>query len=272
MNHNTTHDMTRNEKLSALEKDIRPSSVPVIHVEKLGVAYGDALVFRNVTADIAAQTLTAVIGPNGAGKSTLIKAILHFVRPFEGQVALFGEPLEKVRRRVAYVPQTAAVRWNFPITAGEVVLMGRYARLGWFRRPGAADRERAEQALEEMEIADLRDRQIAQLSGGQKQRIFIARALCQDAELLIMDEPLAGVDHRSERIIMSRIRELQAEGRTILCVHHDLHTVPGYFDHVLLINRRIIAQGATARCFTEENIALTYEENGDCHADASSVL
>ncbi|WP_130838114.1 metal ABC transporter ATP-binding protein [Lachnoclostridium sp. Marseille-P6806] len=270
MNHNTEHNasrhakhnISRSAKLSIREKDIRHSAGPVIHVEKLGVAYGDTLVFRGVTADVAPRTLTAVIGPNGAGKSTLIKAILRFIRPFEGQVTLFGEPLERVRRRIAYVPQTAAVRWNFPITAGEVVLMGRYARLGWFRRPGAADRERAEQALEEMEIADLRDRQIAQLSGGQKQRIFIARALCQDAELLIMDEPLAGVDHRSERIIMSRIRELQAEGRTILCVHHDLHTVPGYFDHVLLINRRIIAQGPTARCFTEENIALTYEEKG----------
>lgn len=232
----------------------------VIHVEDMSVSYGDKPILWDIDADIVRGSITAIVGPNGAGKSTLLKAVLGFVKPLTGVVTIFDQPLEQVRKRIAYVPQSSVVLWEFPITVKEVVLMGRYGHCGWLKRPGKEDIRKAEEALLEMDLSAYSDRQISRLSGGQKQRVFIARALCQDADLLLMDEPLAGVDQVSESIIMKKMKELQAAGKTIVCVHHDLSSVPSYFDHVILINRRIVAQGTVEEMFTDENIRHTYRE------------
>ena len=232
----------------------------IIHVEDLTASYGDKPVLWDVDVDVERNSVTAIVGPNGAGKSTLMKCILGFVRPLAGKILIDGKTLPEVRRRIAYVPQKSSVNWDFPITVQDVILMGRYPHLGWIRRPRAIDRQAAYDAMEEMEMTAYRDRQISQLSGGQKQRVFIARALCQDADLLMMDEPLAGVDQTSEKIIMKKVRQLQGEGKTIVCIHHDLNTLREYFDHIVLINRHVIAQGPIAQALTERSLNQTYHE------------
>lgn len=232
----------------------------IIHVEDLTASYGDKPVLWDVDVDVERNSVTAIVGPNGAGKSTLMKCILGFVRPLAGKILIDGKTLPEVRRRIAYVPQKSSVNWDFPITEQDVILMGRYPHLGWIRRPRAIDRQAAYDAMEEMEMTAYRDRQISQLSGGQKQRVFIARALCQDADLLMMDEPLAGVDQTSEKIIMKKVRQLQGEGKTIVCIHHDLNTLREYFDHIVLINRHVIAQGPIAQALTERSLNQTYQE------------
>lgn len=232
----------------------------VIHVEDLTVAYDEKPVLWDVDVDIVTNSITAIVGPNGAGKSTLLKSILGFVKPLSGVITLFDLPLKKVLNKVAYVPQHSSVNWDFPITVFDVVLMGRYQSVGWFKIPNKKEKVKAINALEEMKLLNLKDRQISELSGGQKQRVFIARALCQESELLIMDEPLAGVDKTSEEIIMNKIKDLKKEGKTIVCVHHDLNTIEKYFDHVVLINRIVIASGNLQDAFTKENIQKTYEE------------
>lgn len=232
----------------------------VIHVEDLTVAYDEKPVLWDVDVDIVTNSITAIVGPNGAGKSTLLKSILGFVKPLSGVITLFDLPLKKVLNKVAYVPQHSSVNWDFPITVFDVVLMGRYQSVGWFKIPNKKEKVKAINALEEMKLLNLKDRQISELSGGQKQRVFIARALCQESELLIMDEPLAGVDKTSEEIIMNKIKDLKKEGKTIVCVHHDLNTIEKYFDHVVLINRIVIASGNLKDAFTKENIQKTYEE------------
>ncbi|ERL24625.1 metal ABC transporter ATP-binding protein [Jonquetella sp. BV3C21] len=232
----------------------------IIHVEDLTASYGDKPVLWDVDVDVERNSVTAIVGPNGAGKSTLMKCILGFVRPLAGKILIDGKTLPEVRRRIAYVPQKSSVNWDFPITVQDVILMGRYPHLGWIRRPRAIDRQAAYDAMEEMEMTAYRDRQISQLSGGQKQRVFIARALCQDADLLMMDEPLAGVDQTSEKIIMKKVRQLQDEGKTIVCIHHDLNTLREYFDHIVLINRHVIAQGPIAQALTERSLNQTYQE------------
>ncbi|EEX47719.1 ATPase component of Mn/Zn ABC-type transporter [Jonquetella anthropi DSM 22815] len=232
----------------------------IIHVEDLTASYGDKPVLWDVDVDVERNSVTAIVGPNGAGKSTLMKCILGFVRPLAGKILIDGKTLPEVRRRIAYVPQKSSVNWDFPITVQDVILMGRYPHLGWIRRPRAIDRQAAYDAMEEMEMTAYRDRQISQLSGGQKQRVFIARALCQDADLLMMDEPLAGVDQTSEKIIMKKVRQLQGEGKTIVCIHHDLNTLREYFDHIVLINRHVIAQGPIAQALTERSLNQTYQE------------
>lgn len=232
----------------------------VIHVEDLTASYGYQPVLWDIDVDIEEGSLTAIVGPNGAGKSTLLKSILGFLKPLSGAITLYGLPLKDVLNRLAYVPQRASVNWDFPITVFDVVLMGRYSSLGWFHRPGNEDKKLALDALEEMKISDLKDRQISELSGGQKQRVFIARALCQNAQLILMDEPLAGVDKTSEKIIMDKMKALQKEGKTIVCVHHDLQTLRDYFDHVVLINRKVIAYGPIQDVLTQENLDTTFQE------------
>lgn len=232
----------------------------VIHVEDLTASYGYQPVLWDIDVDIEEGSLTAIVGPNGAGKSTLLKSILGFLKPLSGAITLYGLPLKDVLNRLAYVPQRASVNWDFPITVFDVVLMGRYSSLGWFHRPGNEDKKLALDALEEMKISDLKDRQISELSGGQKQRVFIARALCQNAQLILMDEPLAGVDKTSEKIIMDKMKALQKEGKTIVCVHHDLQTLRDYFDHVVLINRKVIAYGSIKDVLTQENLDTTFQE------------
>jgi manganese/zinc/iron transport system ATP- binding protein len=201
----------------------------------------------------------AVVGPNGAGKTTLLRALMGLVRPVSGSIALFGRPPTEVRRRIGYVPQRTAVDWDFPATVLDVVLMGRYAHLGWFRRPGPADRERALEALAQVGMDHLADRQIGELSVGQQQRVFVARALAQDADLYLMDEPFAGVDAVTEQAIVEVLRGLQEAGRTVVAVHHDLQTVPDYFDWVTLLNVRCVAWGPMAEAFTVENLRRAYQ-------------
>jgi len=229
-----------------------------VTVHDLTVAYRDSPVLWDVDLAIPAGTLTAIIGPNGAGKSTLIKAILGLVPLAAGTVELFGGPYREHRQAVGYVPQRGSVDWDFPTNALDVVLMGRYGRLGWIRRPGKSDREFAYRCLEQVGMADFANRQISQLSGGQQQRVFLARALAQDAQLYFMDEPFAGVDAATERAIVDLLQELRSSGKTVVCVHHDLESAPEYFDWLALLNVRLIASGPFATTFTPENLHTTY--------------
>jgi manganese/zinc/iron transport system ATP- binding protein len=231
---------------------------PAVEVSDLTVAYGEKPVLWDVDLDVPAGTLTAVVGPNGAGKTTLIRAILGLVRPAAGRALIHGKPYDEQRRLVGYVPQRGSVDWDFPTSVLDVVTMGRYGRLGWLRRPGRADREAALAALEQVGMSDLAGRQISQLSGGQQQRVFLARALVQDAQLYFMDEPFAGVDAATEKAIVQILHDLRTSGKTALVVHHDLSTVPEYFDHVILLNMRIVASGPTDQVFTKENLHKTY--------------
>ncbi len=229
-----------------------------LSVRDLTVAYQRKPVLWNVTLEVPGGSLVGLVGPNGAGKSTLLKAVTGMVPRISGAVRIFGKAYAEARADVAYVPQRETVDWDFPATALDVVLMGTYGRLGWFRRAGKAERDAALQALAKMEIEHLASRQISQLSGGQQQRTFLARALVQNAKLFLMDEPFAAVDAATERAIVMLLKELQAAGSTIVVVHHDLHTVPEYFDHLVLLNTRLVAAGPTAAVFTENNLQKTY--------------
>jgi manganese/zinc/iron transport system ATP- binding protein len=232
--------------------------VPAVSLRDLTVAYRETPVLWDVDLDIPAGSLTAIIGPNGAGKSTLIKAALGLVPLAAGSVSIFGKPYAEQRELVGYVPQRGSVDWDFPTNALDVVTMGTYGRLGWIRRPGKAQRDVAMRSLEQLGMADFAHRQISQLSGGQQQRVFLARALAQDAELYVMDEPFVGVDATTERAIVDLLRELQARGKTVVAVHHDLESAPDYFDWLVLLNVRVIADGPFAATFTAENLARTY--------------
>ncbi|MDX9912211.1 MAG: ABC transporter ATP-binding protein [Phycisphaerales bacterium] len=229
-----------------------------VEVHDLTVAYGRKAVLWDVDVSLPEGKLIAIVGPNGAGKSTLLKAVLGLVPLASGRVEIFGQPLRRARRMVGYVPQREAVDWDFPIDALGVVLMGRYGRLGWVRRPRRADRTRALECLTQVGMQDYSSRQISQLSGGQQQRVFLARALAQDASLYFMDEPFAGVDAATERAIVGVLRGLREEGRTVVAVHHDLQTVAEYFDHVVLLNTRLIAAGSVREVFTPGNVQRTY--------------
>jgi len=235
-----------------------PIGEVAIEVHDLTVAYHRKPVLWDVDLLMPARKLIAVVGPNGAGKSTLLKAILGLVTPASGGVEIFGRSLAEARQLVGYVPQRESVDWDFPIDAKGVVAMGRYGRLGWFRRPGRADREATASALARVGMDAFADRQISQLSGGQQQRVFLARALAQDAMLYLMDEPFAGVDASTERAIVDVLRSLRDQGRTVVAVHHDLQTVPEYFDHVVMLNMHLVATGPVATAFTPENLQRTY--------------
>jgi len=224
----------------------------------LTVAYHRRPVLWDIDYDAPAGKLVAIVGPNGSGKTTLIKACLELVPRASGEVRFFGQPYRQVRHRVGYVPQRESVDWEFPINALQVVEMGLYRQIGWFRRIRKQHREQAMEALKRVGMAEFATRQISQLSGGQQQRVFLARALVQDADIYLMDEPFVGVDAATERAIVQLLRELRARGKTALVVHHDLQTVPEYFDHVLLLNMRLVAQGPVSEVFTEENLRRTY--------------
>jgi manganese/zinc/iron transport system ATP- binding protein len=229
-----------------------------IQAMDLTVAYGERPVLWDIDLDVPPGVLMAIVGPNGAGKTTLIKSILGVVHPAAGRVLIYGKPYEDHRRLVGYVPQRGSVDWDFPTTVLDVVMMGRYGALGFWKRPGRSDKALAREALEKTGIADLADRQISQLSGGQQQRVFLARALVQDASVYLMDEPFQGVDATTERAIVTLLQDLRAEGRTVVVVHHDLQTVPEYFDQVTLLNVRRIASGPVREVFTDENLRATY--------------
>lgn len=227
-------------------------------IDDLSVAYGASLVLRHVRLQVPAGVVMGLVGPNGAGKSTLVKASLGLVAPLAGRVTFFGRPWAQARHRVAYMPQTADVDWDFPITVREVVAMGTYGRLGWFRRPGRPERARISSALREVGLGELADRPIGQLSGGQRQRAFLARTLAQEPDLFVMDEPFAGVDARSQHAIVTVLHRLRSQGRTVLMVHHDLATVRRYCDHVTLLNREVVASGPVAQAFTPQTVRRAY--------------
>ena len=229
-----------------------------LHVEDLTVTYGANPVLWDIDLDIPPGVMCAIVGPNGAGKSTLIKAALGLVRPVAGHVRFLGRPIGQMRGQIGYVPQRHSVDWDFPTTARDVVEMGLYRDLGWLRRPGKAEHARALAALAEVGMQDYADRQISQLSGGQQQRVFIARALVQDAPILILDEPMAGVDASTEAIIIALLKKLRDAGRTVIVVHHDLTTVQSYFDWLVMLNVRIIAQGPVAQTYSADNLRAAY--------------
>lgn len=234
------------------------AALPAIHADDLSMAYREKPVLRDIDFDIPQGGMTAIIGPNGAGKSTLLKGLLELEPLISGHVLFYGEKLDEVRRKIAYVPQKSSVNWNFPTTVYDVIMMGRYPHLGLVRRPGKKDREPVEKALAGMELEELRDRQIEELSGGQKQRVFLARAMAQEAELYLLDEPLQGVDVKSEKLLVRKLKSLAAEGRTVVAVHHDLSTAEAYFDRVLLLNRRVLAFGSAHEVLTAENLRRAY--------------
>lgn len=231
---------------------------PLLEFHDVTVAYDGRPVLWNVDLAIDAACLFGVIGPNGAGKSTLLKAALGLVPIVAGTVRFEGLPLERVRGRVGYVPQRETVDWDFPVNVMDVVLMGTYGRLGWFRRPGKADRACARECLDRVGLADLAGRQIGRLSGGQQQRVFLARALAQRAEIYLLDEPMAGVDVRSQEQMFRVLADLKAAGSLVVVVHHDLRTAAEWFDQVALVDRRLVAAGPTAAVLTPENLRRTY--------------
>lgn len=233
-------------------------SQSTISVEGLSVSYGTKRILTNIFLELEAGNIYGVIGPNGAGKSTLFKSILGLIDINAGQVEVLGTEIEEVRKRVAYVPQKDDVDWSFPAKVMDIVMMGRYPHKGLLERIDKKDKEVAMKALEDLGITDLKDRQIGQLSGGQQQRVFIARALCQEAEVFFLDEPFVGVDMTTEKIIINLLKRLASENKTMLVVHHDLSTVPDYFNKVILLNQRLITYGDTTTTFTEENIAKCY--------------
>lgn len=231
---------------------------PVLKVEQLTVNYDKTPVLWDLNFSIAKGLLVGIIGPNGAGKSTLLKSMIGMIEPLSGKVEFFGQPLKKVREQVAYVPQRSSVDWDFPITALDVVLMGRYRRFNRFKRPKVADRQAAKQALDMVGMLSLADRQIGQLSGGQQQRLFIARALVQDASIYLMDEPFAGVDMATEKAILDLLEQLKTQGKTVCIVHHDLNTVERTFDWVILLNTCLVASGPVAEVFKPDVLQRTY--------------
>ena len=230
----------------------------LLHVEDVTMAYRESAVLWDIDLDVPTGVRCAIVGPNGAGKSTLLKGVLGLEKPVAGYVRLWGKTIDEVRERIAYVPQRGAVNWDFPTTVFDVVLMGRYVHIGLMRRPGREDRERARAALAEMQLEKLAERQISELSGGQKQRVFIARALAQESDPYIMDEPLAGVDETTERIVMDKFVALQKARKTVIAVHHDLSTLDMYFDYLVVLNRTIKASGYLKDMDKEAALALAF--------------
>lgn len=240
-----------------------PVSTPPCVVENISAAYRDRLALSGVSFTVPSGEIMAILGPNGAGKSTLIKAMLELIPRVSGKAEFFGKNLSRVRKRIAYMPQSASIDWDFPARVKDVVLMGTYTHLGWLRRPGKKEHQAALAAMEQLDISDLANRQISELSGGQKQRTFVARALAADADLLVMDEPFAGVDMKSEKTILQVLRSLASSGKTVLLVHHDLATVREFCSSVLLLREgNLVASGPLDTTFTAKNISQAYGIEG----------
>lgn len=231
----------------------------IIQVKNLSVNYQHTQALSNISLEIPENVRLAIIGPNGAGKSTLLKSLMNLIPNHNEGIIYFGDKsLKEARSQIAYVPQTSEVNWNFPTTVEDVVMMGIPTKRWGFQRIKQSQKEKVKQALEAMQLTDLSKRQISQLSGGQKQRVFIARSIVQDADLYFFDEPLAGVDMKSEAIIMDQLKQFQDAGKSSLTVHHDLNTVEDYFDYVLLMNKEVIALGPTIEVFSQDNINKAY--------------
>ncbi|MEL7117805.1 MAG: metal ABC transporter ATP-binding protein [Bacteroidota bacterium] len=230
----------------------------IVAINNISVSYDDHLVLSNVDLQIESGQIYGIVGPNGAGKSTLFKAILGLLEIDNGSISVFGENIKQVRKRLVYIPQRSDIDWGFPATVLDVVVMGRYPHKKLLQRINKKDKEIALDALDKVGMLSFQNRQIGQLSGGQQQRVFIARALCQDADLLLLDEPFVGVDAVTEENIMEILSDLAKEGKSTLMIHHDLASVLKYFTKTILINKKIIASGPTREVFTQENVAITY--------------
>lgn len=243
---------------AVLANGLEHPSIYPLSIHDMTVAYHRKPVLWDIDLNIPEGKMVGIIGPNGAGKSTLIKAVLDLTPKTSGRVLIYGQPYKQQRHRVGYVPQRESVDWDFPVSALDVAAMGAYGRIGWCLPVRRKHRLQAMEALDQVGMAALAHRQISQLSGGQQQRVFLARALVQETDLYLMDEPFAGVDAATESAIVTILRRLQSRGRTILVVHHDLQTVPEYFDYVILLNLRLVAHGPTAQAFTHANLQKTY--------------
>lgn len=231
---------------------------PQLEIEDLAVSYGANVALSGVTASVPRGAIVGLIGPNGSGKSTLLKTVAGVIRPSSGSVNLAGRPIREVASHVAFVPQREEVNWDFPVSAREVVLMGRYRAIGWLRRPGGEDRERADAALERLGLGGLGDRHISQFSGGQQQRVFLARAMVQDPRVVLLDEPFTGVDVKNRAVFHDAIREFAARGITVLIATHDLDEVHETTDMVMCLNRRMVAFGPTRSTYTPANLRATF--------------
>lgn len=232
--------------------------VPAVELHDVTVSYQKKPVLYGVDLQIPEGSLVGLIGPNGAGKSTLIRAVMGLLPLASGWVKIFGQSFKDARKRVGYVPQREEVDWDFPVNVMDVVLMGRYGRLGLLKRPRKEDHDKAREALDKVSMLPFASRQISNLSGGQQQRVFLARALAQESDLYLMDEPFAGVDAATERAIITLLQDLKEKGKTILVVHHDLTTAREYFDRLVLLNMRVVSSGPTDQVFTTELLQKTY--------------
>ena len=231
-----------------------------IAVKDLLVAYDGKVALSNVSLHIRPGTITALVGPNGGGKSTLFKAIMGFLTPSRGSVEIEGTSIQAAqkRNRVAYVPQSEEIDWNFPVSVQDVVMMGRYGYMNILRIPSAEDRRIAEDSLARVEMTGFRDRQIGALSGGQRKRVFLARALAQRGDIMLLDEPFTGVDAKTEHAIIDLLIDLRQQGSTILVSTHDLNSIPRFCDQVVMVNRTLLAHGPTEKVFTQDNITRTF--------------
>jgi len=241
-------------------REFTNDNVHPIQIKNLSVTYRTEPALWNIDLDFPEGKMIAIVGPNGAGKSTLIKAVMGLVPITAGKISVYDKPYSKQRNKVAYVPQRGSVDWDFPTDALDVVEMGLYGKLGWLRRPNSHTKEKARDCLKKVGLEDYANRQIGQLSGGQQQRVFVARALAQDPQIYLMDEPLNGVDAITEKTILTILENIRKEGKTIVMVHHDLQTVDKYFDWVVMLNRNLIATGPIKKVFTQENLDKAYQE------------
>jgi manganese/zinc/iron transport system ATP- binding protein len=248
------------------------NKVPALEVHDLTVAFDRKPVLWNIDLTIPQGKIVGIVGPNGAGKSTLIKAVMGILSLSSGYTRLFDQPINDVRHRISYVPQRESVDWDFPASVMDVVLMGRYSKIGLFKRPRKADRDAALDCLKKVGMEAFANRQISQLSGGQQQRTFLARALAQHADIYFMDEPFAGVDAATEKTIINLLRDMTNSGKTVIVVHHDLQSVKNYFDWVIMLNTRLVASGPTEETFTQENLHETYGGKLTLLADVADLI
>lgn len=254
-----------------MDREKKGSNAFVLRASELTVSYDKTPVLWDISFEAPPAQMIGIIGPNGAGKSTLLKAALGIIKPLSGNIQFWGVPLKEVLGRISYIPQKESVDWDFPITAFEVVLMGRYGKMGYFRRPRRADKSAALDALETVGLSSFADRQISQLSGGQQQRLFLARALVQDADVYLMDEPFQGIDMATEKMLIDIMRKLIARGKTVFVVHHDLTTLRNYFDSLIMLNNRLVAFGKTADVLTPKNILLTFGKSDALFEEAQQL-
>lgn len=237
---------------------IKTNLQSALDVQDLNFLYNDQIILKNVSFSIDSGNLVAVVGPNGAGKTTLLKSIVGLNKPISGSITFFGYTFERYRKKIAYVPQRLTVDWDFPVSVFDVVMMGRYCHLGWFKRPGRVDHDRVYEALDQVGLISYKDRHIGALSGGQQQRVFLARALVQDAHIYLMDEPFVGVDITTEKMIVNLLKNLRKEGKTVIVVHHDVQTLSEYFDTVLLLNVGVVGYGPVHQMILPEYMCVAY--------------